>query len=160
MNGAMVSAVDLLKGIAVEWNMRNLDMKLWRSWHELIWESDGSGWSISLKNDDFSAYIHVEAPDERSVIRKSLENKIKAIEHLIKKLREGCQRRTEAGEDFNSDRTGSSDTIAIRTIPKNRYHLWSRQHEDYEGQEEQKKQRKRQELSFPRLWFNRWLLQK
>ena len=86
MNGAMVSAVDLLKGIAVGANMRNLDVEGANGGLDTNYHGKAMAAVEALleKNDDF-AYIHVEAPDEMGH-QGSLENKIKAIEHLDKEV--------------------------------------------------------------------------
>ena len=77
------------------------------------------------KNDDF-AYIHVEAPDEMGH-QGSLENKIKAIEHLDKEVVKVVKEELEkAGEDFRILIGPDHPTpIAIYDSTK-----------DYEGQEE------------------------
>ena len=86
MNGAMVSAVDLLKGIAVGANMRNLDVEGANGGLDTNYHGKAMAAVEALleKNDDF-AYIHVEAPDEMGH-QGSLENKIKAIEYLDKEV--------------------------------------------------------------------------
>ena len=101
MNGAMVSAVDLLKGIAVGANMRNLDVEGANGGLDTNYHGKAMAAVEALleKNDDF-AYIHVEAPDEMGH-QGSLENKIKAIEHLDKEVVKVVKEELEkAGEDF------------------------------------------------------------
>ena len=110
MNGAMVSAVDLLKGIAVGANMRNLDVEGANGGLDTNYHGKAMAAVEALleKNDDF-AYIHVEAPDEMGH-QGSLENKIKAIEHLDKEVVKVVKEELEkAGEDFRI-LIGSSDT--------------------------------------------------
>lgn len=94
--GAMISAVDLLKGIAV-----GADMKV-----VLVEGADGTlhtnyeGKAIAAvkelteNNQDF-VYIHVEAPDEMGH-QGSVTNKIKAIEYLDQKVIKLVRDRMEA----------------------------------------------------------------
>jgi 2,3-bisphosphoglycerate-independent phosphoglycerate mutase len=85
-NGAMISAVDLLKGIAVGAKMKVIDVegadgtlhtnyegKAMAAVHELV-----------ENNSDF-VYIHVEAPDEMGH-QGNVWNKIKAIEYLDERV--------------------------------------------------------------------------
>ena len=89
------------------------------------------------KNDDF-AYIHVEAPDEMGH-QGSLENKIKAIEHLDKEVVKVVKEELEkAGEDFRILIGPDHPTpIAIRTHSKEPipFMIYDST-KDYEGQEE------------------------
>ena len=135
MNGAMVSAVDLLKGIAVGANMRNLDRGC--QWLYLMNYHGYAVEALLEKNDDF-AYIHVEASDEMGH-QGSLENKIKAIEHLDKEVVKVVKEELEkAGEDFRILIGPDHPTpIAIRTHSKEPipFMIYDST-KDYEGQEE------------------------
>ena len=97
LNGVMISAVDLLKGIAVGANMKNIDVEGANGTLETNYE--GKAWAAikALTEDDYDfAYIHVEAPDEMGH-QGSVERKVKAIENLdqrvIKILVEEFQKR-------------------------------------------------------------------
>ena len=139
MNGAMVSAVDLLKGIAVGANMRNLDVEGANGGLDTNYHGKAMAAVEALleKNDDF-AYIHVEAPDEMGH-QGSLENKIKAIEHLDKEVVKVVKEELEkAGEDFRILIGPDHPTpIAIRTHSKEPipFMIYDST-KDYEGQEE------------------------
>lgn len=120
MAGAMVSAVDLLKGIAVGANMRNLDVEGANGGLDTNYRGKAMAAVEALleKNDDF-AYIHVEAPDEMGH-QGSLEHKIQAIEHLdaqvVKVVKEELEK---SGEDFRILIGPDHPTpIAIRTHSK------------------------------------------
>lgn len=80
--GAMISAVDLLKGIAVGVGMHNIDVKGANGTLDTNWVGKADAAVKALLNDGFDfVYIHMEAPDEMGH-QGSLERKIKAIEYL------------------------------------------------------------------------------
>ena len=80
--GAMISAVDLLKGIAVGTGMRVVEVPGANGSLHTNYEGKASAAVKAVLEDgcDF-AYVHVEAPDEMGH-QGSVENKIKAIEAL------------------------------------------------------------------------------
>ena len=80
--GAMISAVDLLKGIAVGAGMRVIDVPGANGSLHTNYEGKAQAAVKAVLEDgcDF-AYIHVEAPDEMGH-QGSIENKIQAIENL------------------------------------------------------------------------------
>lgn len=80
--GAMISAVDLLKGIAVGAGMKVVEVPGANGGLHTNYEGKAQAAVKALLEDgcDF-AYIHVEAPDEMGH-QGSIENKIKAIENL------------------------------------------------------------------------------
>ena len=82
----MISAVDLLKGIAVGAGMRNIVVPGADGTLHTNYEGKAMAAVNALLNEgtDF-AYIHVEAPDEMGH-QGGLENKIKAIENLDSKV--------------------------------------------------------------------------
>ena len=80
--GAMISAVDLLKGIAVGAQMKNIDVPGANGTLETNYEGKAAAAVDALLKDDYDfVYIHVEAPDEMGH-QGSAERKIKAIEYL------------------------------------------------------------------------------
>lgn len=99
--GAMISAVDLLKGIAVGAGMENIIVKGANAGLDTNYEGKAQAAVKALTEDgcDF-VYVHVEAPDEMGH-QGSAERKIKAIEYLdqrvIRLVKEGLEK---AGEDF------------------------------------------------------------
>ena len=100
-NGAMISAVDLLKGIAVGADMHNIVVEGANGQLETNYEGKASAAIDAVTKDGFDfVYIHVEAPDEMGH-QGSVERKVKAIEFLdsriIKPVYEGLK---AAGVDF------------------------------------------------------------
>lgn len=91
--GAMISAVDLLKGIAVGAGMDNIQVEGANGGLHTNYEGKALAAVKALTEDGYDfVYIHVEAPDEMGH-QGSVEKKVKAIEnidsHVIKPLTEG-----------------------------------------------------------------------
>lgn len=85
LNAAMISAVDLLKGIAVGAEMKNIVVKGADGTLETNYEGKAqAAVDILLQGYDF-VYVHVEAPDEMGH-QGSLEKKIKAVEYLDQRV--------------------------------------------------------------------------
>lgn len=99
--GVMISAVDLLKGIAVGAGMDNICVEGANGGLDTNYEGKAQAAVEALvkKGYDF-AYVHVEAPDEMGH-QGSIERKIKAIENLdgrvIRLVKEGLD---ASGEDY------------------------------------------------------------
>lgn len=84
--GAMISAVDLLKGIAVGASMKNIIVPGADGTLHTDYEGKARAAVKTLVEDgDDFVYIHVEAPDEMGH-QGSTENKIKAIQYLDGKV--------------------------------------------------------------------------
>lgn len=99
--GAMISAVDLLKGIAVGAQMRNIEVDGADGTLETNYEGKASAAvkAVTEEGSDF-VYIHVEAPDEMGH-QGSVERKIKAIEYLDGRvIGPVFEKMQECGEDF------------------------------------------------------------
>lgn len=80
--GVMISAVDLLKGIAVGAGMTNLTVEGANGGLHTNYKGKADAAVRALLNDGYDfAYIHIEAPDEMGH-QGSIENKIKAIEFI------------------------------------------------------------------------------
>ena len=99
--GAMISAVDLLKGIAVGAGMHNITVEGANGGLHTNYAGKAKAAVEALTQEGYDfAYIHVEAPDEMGH-QGSFENKITAIEridaHIIGPVAEMLE---EAGEDF------------------------------------------------------------
>lgn len=97
----MISAVDLLKGIAVGASMHNIEVEGANGGLHTNYEGKAQAAVDALTKDGYDfAYVHVEAPDEMGH-QGSVERKVKAIENLdqrvIKKVVEGLE---ASGEDF------------------------------------------------------------
>lgn len=101
LKGAMISAVDLLKGIAVGAGMKVCQVAGTTGSIDTNFEGKAQAALDALLKDgcDF-AYIHVEAPDEMGHQGKIAE-KVKSIEYLDSRLIALVKRgMEEAGEDF------------------------------------------------------------
>lgn len=80
--GVMISAVDLLKGIAVGAGMENVKVEGANGGLDTNYEGKAQAAVDALLKDGYDfAYIHVEAPDEMGH-QGSVEKKMKAIENL------------------------------------------------------------------------------
>ncbi len=99
--GAMISAVDLLKGIAVGAGMRNIEVEGANGGLHTNYSGKAQAAVSSLLNEgaDF-VYVHVEAPDEMGH-QGSAERKIQAIESvdhfIVGEIREGLEK---SGEEY------------------------------------------------------------
>ena len=101
LTGAMISAVDLLKGIAVGAGMKVCQVEGATGPIDTNWEGKAQAAIDSLLRDgcDF-AYIHVEAPDEMAH-QGHLEEKVKSIEYLDSRIIAPVKKAMEdAGEDY------------------------------------------------------------
>ncbi len=101
LKGAMISAVDLLKGIAVGADMKIYQVKGATGSIDTNYEGKAQAAIDALLKDgcDF-AYIHVEAPDEMGH-QGLVEEKVKSIEYLDSRLIAPIKKAMEdAGEDF------------------------------------------------------------
>lgn len=82
VKGAMISAVDLLKGIAVGAGMHNIVVEGANGGLHTNYAGKAQAAVKALTEDGFDfVYVHIEAPDEMGH-QGSTENKIKAIEYI------------------------------------------------------------------------------
>lgn len=115
--GVMISAVDLLKGIAVGAGMDNIIVPGADGTLNTNYEGKANAAIKALTEDGYDfAYIHVETPDEMGH-QGSVERKIKAVENLdgrvIKTVVEGLKK---SGEPFRVIVTPDHPTpIRLRT---------------------------------------------
>ena len=101
LSGAMVSAVDLLKGIAVGAGMKVYQVEGATGSIDTNWEGKAQAAIDALLKDgcDF-VYVHVEAPDEMAH-QGLVEKKVKSIEYLDKRVIAPIKQAVEdAGEDY------------------------------------------------------------
>jgi 2,3-bisphosphoglycerate-independent phosphoglycerate mutase len=101
LKGAMISAVDLLKGIAVGAEMKVIEVSGANGTLHINYEGKAMAAVKVLLEEDYDfVYIHVEAPDEMGH-QGNVANKIKSIENLdqrvIKVVMEEMER---AGADY------------------------------------------------------------
>jgi len=101
LKGAMVSAVDLLKGIAVGAGMEVCQVEGATGSIDTNWDGKAQAAIEALlkKGNDF-CYVHVEAPDEMAH-QGLAEEKVKSIEYLDSRIIAPIKEALEAaGEDF------------------------------------------------------------
>ncbi len=99
--GAMVSAVDLLKGIAVGASMKNIIVEDANGGLHTNYKGKAQAAVDILTKDDYDfVYVHVEAPDEMGH-QGSVEKKVQAIQYLdecvIGPIKAGLE---QAGAEF------------------------------------------------------------
>ncbi len=101
LKGAMISAVDLLKGIAVGSGMRVIEVEGATGGLHTNYEGKArAGVKALLEEGADFVYIHVEAPDEMGH-QGSIENKVHAIEQLDQKVVAVVKEAMDAsGEDY------------------------------------------------------------
>ena len=101
LKGAMISAVDLLKGIAVGADMTIYQVEGATGSIDTNWEGKAQAAIDALLKDDHDfVYIHVEAPDEMAH-QGLTEEKVKSIEYLDSRIIAPVKAALEeAGEDY------------------------------------------------------------
>lgn len=122
-SGVMVSAVDLLKGIAVGAGMGVALVDGANGGLNTNYEGKAAAAVNAVTKDGYDfAYIHIEAPDEMGH-QGSVERKVKAIEYLDERIvGPVVEKMKESGEDFRllvlpdhptpiSKRTHTSDSV-------------------------------------------------
>jgi 2,3-bisphosphoglycerate-independent phosphoglycerate mutase len=99
--GAMISAVDLLKGIAVGAKMKVVEVEGADGTLHTNYEGKARATVDVLLKDGYDfAYVHVEAPDEMGH-QGSVERKVQAIEYLDERIIKPIYEELKAsGEDF------------------------------------------------------------
>ena len=115
--GAMISAVDLLKGIGAGTGMKVIQVKGADGTLHTNYEGKADAAVDVLLNQDYDfAYIHLEAPDEMGH-QGSYERKVQAIENLDQKIIKRVVEQMEAaGADFRMLVLPDHPTpVAIRT---------------------------------------------
>ena len=101
LKGAMISAVDLLKGIAVGADMQICQVENATGSIDTNWEGKAQAAIDALLRDgcDF-AYVHLEAPDEMAH-QGLTEEKVRSIEYLDSRIVAPIRKALEeAGEDY------------------------------------------------------------
>lgn len=85
LKGSMISAVDLLKGIAICAKMKSIDVEGATGYIDTNFEGKCQAAIDEFKKGQDFVYVHVEAPDECGH-RAEAENKVKAIELIDEKI--------------------------------------------------------------------------
>lgn len=83
--GSMISAVDLLKGIAISADMNSVDVDGATGYIDTNFEGKATAAIEEFKKGQELVYVHVEAPDECGH-RGEYQNKVKAIEMIDEKI--------------------------------------------------------------------------
>lgn len=101
VKGAMISAVDLLKGIAVGAGMHNIIVEGANGGLHTNYSGKAAAAVKALTEDGYDfVYVHIEAPDEMGH-QGSAEDKIKAIESIDEKIIGPVAKAlTDAGADY------------------------------------------------------------
>lgn len=100
VKGSMISAVDLLKGIAICAKMKSVDVEGATGYIDTNFDGKAQAAIDEFKNGAELVYVHVEAPDECGH-RFEAENKVKAIELIDEKVLTPIVEALEAmDEDF------------------------------------------------------------
>lgn len=101
LSGAMISAVDLLKGIAVGADMQVMPVSGATGSLDTNYEGKAqAALDALLKEGNDFVYIHVEAPDEMGH-QGELEHKIRSIEYIDEKIVAAVKQGLDAaGEDY------------------------------------------------------------
>lgn len=101
LKGSMVSAVDLLKGIAICAGMNSVDVEGATGYLDTNFEGKAQAAINEFKRGQELVYIHVEAPDECGH-RGEYENKVKSIELIDEKvLTPVVNYLKDCGEDYS-----------------------------------------------------------
>lgn len=100
IKGAVVSAVDLIKGIGLCAGMKVLEVEGAMGTYKTNFEGKADAAFNYLMNEGDFVYIHMEGPDECGH-RHEVKEKILAIEYIDRRVVGPlCSRLREAGEDF------------------------------------------------------------
>ena len=101
LNGGMISAVDLLKGIAVGAGMKVIEVPGANGSLETNYTGKANAAVDALLRDNLDfVYVHVEAPDEMGH-QGNAQHKIKAIENIDSKIIRVVKEQMDAsGEDY------------------------------------------------------------
>jgi len=98
ISGAIISAVDLIKGIAIYAGMEVIEVEGATGLHDTNYEGKASAAIDALKKHDF-VYVHVEASDEAGH-EGDFDLKVKCIEYLDKRIvKYIIDHRSEVGDD-------------------------------------------------------------
>lgn len=116
ISGSAISAVDLIKGIAILSGLKSIDVDGATGNVHTNFDGKAKACIDALKNGDEYVYVHIEAADE-SGHQGSLEDKIKSIELIDEKIiKPVYEYLVESGEEFKMLVLPDHPTpVAIRT---------------------------------------------
>lgn len=100
LNGAVISAVDLIKGIGILAGMESIDVEGATGNVHTNYDGKAAAAIDAFERGKDFVYIHVEAPDECGH-RAEVENKVLSIELIDQKITKPCFEYLQStGEDF------------------------------------------------------------
>jgi len=100
LNGCVISAVDLIKGIGKLTEMQVCEVEGATGYIDTNFEGKAQAAISAFKNGAELVYLHVEAPDECGH-RFEAQNKIRAIEYIDSRVLDSVKRYLdESGEDY------------------------------------------------------------
>lgn len=99
VKGSVISAVDLLKGIAICANMRSVDVDGATGYIDTNFEGKCQAAIDEFKRGQDLVYIHVEAPDECGH-RGEAQNKVRSLELIDEKILTPCVEFLRSFDDF------------------------------------------------------------
>lgn len=99
LKGTVISAVDLLKGIARCSNMQVIDVEGATGYIDTNFDGKAKAAIEALKQGQDYVYIHVEAPDECGH-RGEMENKVKSLEIIDQKILKPILEQVKDLDDF------------------------------------------------------------
>ena len=99
LKGTVISAVDLLKGIARCSNMQVIDVEGATGYIDTNFDGKANAAIEALKQGQDYVYIHVEAPDECGH-RGEMENKVKSLEIIDQKILKPILEQVKEMDDF------------------------------------------------------------
>ncbi len=99
LKGTVISAVDLLKGIARCSNMQVIDVDGATGYIDTNFDGKAKAAFEALKQGQDYVYIHVEAPDECGH-RGEMENKVKSLEIIDQKILKPILEQVKTLDDF------------------------------------------------------------
>ncbi|MFA5657772.1 MAG: cofactor-independent phosphoglycerate mutase [Oscillospiraceae bacterium] len=99
LNGSMISAVDLLKGIGKFSGMNVVDVDGATGYIDTNFEGKASAAVSELEKGQDFVYIHIEAPDECGH-RYEIENKILSLEYIDKRVLKPVLKGLEQFDDY------------------------------------------------------------
>ena len=99
LKGTVISAVDLLKGIARCSNMQVIDVEGATGYIDTNFDGKAAAAIEALKQGQDYVYIHVEAPDECGH-RGEMDNKVKSLEIIDQKILKPILEQVKEMDDF------------------------------------------------------------
>ena len=131
LSGAVISAVDLVKGIGISTGLQSIDVPGATGIIDTNYEGKAMAAVKALKEGADFVYVHIEAPDECGH-RQEIENKVKAIEYIDSRLIAVILKEISCFDDYSilvlpdhptplSLRTHTSDPVPFAVYTKSKH---------------------------------------